>query len=393
MGHEWIYSGSEQGTSTDYILGHNGNMVYGIMVWQSIEAFETCGSAIGVSIDDAKKYGHINFTGYVDGTTGINSVVPAYYTISSSTNFNWTNGIVTYGNSTGSTTKTILDGWRVASATSSNDMWGQIIAGEVFQDLNRNGYQDGFEPFANGYIIAKDLYGNVINRGQWDQYSGYLLSGYNPLFASNTTWDGGIWGMLATSTMNCSAIATPTSTEPYKIAQAQCYANAFWNLPSDDSKLCLKDMRFNWRSNTYNDYVNANSGPPKPRTMMVLEKFIYTSPKSGSFTQVEQREESIQFQDITAQQNNNHRSLSCQILNTMEFNLTFVDSNTMIGDMKQTSVLLDRDPRSDPLCSATTTPAYYVEQNNSSSTISNFHLYVLDKLRIGVQRNMFTFIK
>ena len=135
---------------------------------------------------------------------------------------------------------------------------------------------------------------------------------------------------------------------PTALAQARCYSNALWQLPEQAPNLCIKNLRFNWDANTLEKFMNLSNGPVTPRSRYVFEKFIYTSLKSGSFTQVDRREDGFSF-NVTSGSNSWSKWVKCQMIQTMEFNMTFIDSITMIGDMKQTTKLLPETDGSDPL--------------------------------------------
>ena len=146
QGYEWKYNGSDQNT-TDWTTGitDTSKRVFGVMVWSSEGSFNTCGKAMGFTESEAKRFGRIDFNGFVDGT----NLKYVYDAVSKDPNgnllyaFNWTNGPVDVTMNDGSVqTKTILDGWKDQSATAQYPYWAQTVANEVFEDSNGNGWYD-----------------------------------------------------------------------------------------------------------------------------------------------------------------------------------------------------------------------------------------------------------
>ncbi len=375
------YTGSSE-SDTDWLSGttNQNKNVFGIMVWSSEKAFQTCGSVIGFTNDEAKQYGRVDFTGFVGGSTGLGYVYDA------SNKFNWTDGPVTgITDSQDNPVTAIYQGWKNDDAVTKWDIQYESTAGELYSDVNRNGrYDEGewlddsvvangrWDPgewfddrngnkmwdqgeiYANGFENDTDNPANAYNDtngdGIWNPNETPLIP--NPTFAGDPWYNYGAWSVIAKDTL-CQEIGTVADMDGNPLIanvqelffRARCYAESFHDLPREDENLCLKDWRFNWRAGTLQEFLGQ--GDVKPSTRYVFEKFIYSSKTSGTFTNVERHEEGVEFWDSNL---NEYYWISCQILNTMEFNIKYINDTTLIGDMKQTKIILPVSEGSDPWC-------------------------------------------
>jgi len=283
----------------------SGADVFGVMAWESKTAFETCGSRLGISYNDAKQHAGVDLSG-----SGVNEG-----------EFTWDTGFV--------------DGWKSSSATLQhprplvrplvvNGISGQ--AEGLYEGAQGTGAYTGFDfrPADNSQSGCRDASGKPVKleSDQWRQlvYDGnrveiatgiYKNTGHLPDNSVSCTFVGGRFTKIATTfeaevdgtfgSLNSNAelgrknVTGSCSALSGEIEQARCHAEYLWSI-AEKGQLegkCIKRINYNWGAKTAAEFVNAGNGPVRAFGQHIFEKFRYDSPTSGSFRQEEERFEGL----------------------------------------------------------------------------------------------------
>lgn len=140
----------------------------------------------------------------------------------------------------------------------------------------------------------------------------------------------------------CSAM--PTTEDREKLAQLQCYANA-WQKVSSSISGCTRKVDFNWGAQNSWEFLSKGNGPSQAEGEVIFELFNYTDSGSGTFSQVQGRSETIQVTD-----SNGYRSwIPCHVNQSETITMSKISDTKMLAEMTTVANLADKG---NPLCVA-----------------------------------------
>lgn len=135
----------------------------------------------------------------------------------------------------------------------------------------------------------------------------------------------------------CRDITIPTTPDLdknfYAVQQLQCYAN-FYHEDLNVSGTCIKRIDIDW---TAMDPANFLKDDNTSESLFVFEKFVYTGPSSGTFTQYEERNGGYRYTDGS----NNEQYVDCRISSKFTMSITKVSDTELIGDFQDEKKMVD----------------------------------------------------
>ncbi len=276
---------------------------YGLMVWSSSTAFASCGSALGVSYDQAKAHANVDFT--QSGVAGTDT------TPTSGTSFTW---------STTVNSQSVTDGWYFQNATSQSasisdcyqNTSGHTICGQIDCSLSANQGTPLCTSETN-FTVSGSLCANI----------GTAVPAQGNVIAA----------------ANLSAVM-PADGDALKLLSDRCYANYFQNNAPRSDSVCLPKLNFNWNATSDQQFL-GNNGPPMATTEDLLQLLTYTGPNSAT---VVDNENGTQEIHLAADANGFVRYIGCQVQQTLTIDFTSVSATSMIGDLRTNAVLSDGNP-------------------------------------------------
>ncbi len=117
---------------------------------------------------------------------------------------------------------------------------------------------------------------------------------------------------------------TGDGSDSFRLAQLRCYADGYWEL-AEQVNGCTRRINTNWNAATPEEFLQDN-GPAKPENQFIFEGFEYDSPTSGSFRGTERRFEGIKVGDNWD---------DCEVIENMTFSMrrTTPDSADLVVEM------------------------------------------------------------
>ncbi|OFZ20254.1 MAG: hypothetical protein A2X94_15380 [Bdellovibrionales bacterium GWB1_55_8] len=321
---------------------------YALMVWQSEQSFQACGSKLGFSYAEAKTQAGIDLSlsGVAEGS------------------FDFPVGLE--------------DGWKdVANATSLHEMRacgpvavvlsGQTKTGWKCVDSG-NHYQihlgGGCVNTADNQSVKLYDWGALNSHESTDLGSGYFLR----VSSGTTTIDGVLtsvrceniggefdsagnacnqgeagcfdWNnvaVLVAQDQLCSTISTGTAQG--QLAQLQCYAQHYWQNQDDDG--CLRSIETNYAAESPADFVLDQDGPQKARSEHLLGLMSYGSPNEATI-----REEG---EAVRGARGGNGDYIPCRVFQTTTITFKKVADSKLLVEFieEQKNLSLDK-----PACEA-----------------------------------------
>ena len=125
---------------------------------------------------------------------------------------------------------------------------------------------------------------------------------------------------------NCATLSGNDGSDAYKMAQLRCYADSYWSEAEKASRQgkCIRKVETNWMAETADQFID-NDGPDSAVAQHIFELFEYDSANSGSFRSERTRYEGIQVGDNWD---------TCKISETETFSLRKEEnSNNLILEM------------------------------------------------------------
>jgi hypothetical protein len=107
-----------------------------------------------------------------------------------------------------------------------------------------------------------------------------------------------------------------------------------------DENHCMRDMNFDWEATMPNDFVTGMGGSVISGTQFVIEPWIYTGPGSGTFSQNGEYIKGIDYQDEGM-----NYWVGCRTAESLTMSVTKISSSKAIGDMQIINSMVDDDPR------------------------------------------------
>lgn len=156
----------------------------------------------------------------------------------------------------------------------------------------------------------------------------------------------------------------PTTEDRQKLAQLQCYANA-WQKVSSSISGCVRKVDFNWGAQNSWEFLSKGNGPSKAQGEVIFELFNYTDSGSGTFSQIEGRDETIQVTDSNGYKN----WIPCRINQNETITMTKISDSKLLAEMTTVINLADKGK---PLCTA-------AAENGSIRTGQVKMMFVLSK--------------
>lgn len=341
-----------------------GNQKYGIMVWGSQQAFQSCGSKLGVSYDDAKTYGGIDLT-----ESGVNGGA-----------YNWSTSVTKSG-----TTYNLTDGWKIASATSSysiNNCQMATVGGLPGWKCTENqGGADGDYQVSLGGGCINTATNEAVNVTNWTgmnctnetltgTFSGYnkntctataldhdsntataainvsctFTSGCFTAAGAAASCDNGSgaghfnWsnvGTIVAQNALCSSIST--ADDKHALAQLQCYSNAYWQAGiSRETTACLPSLRTDYSATSAANFIIAQNGPQKAETEYVFEQLDYKNDNTASFMMNEEYSKGAQVNS-----NGQNMWINCKVAEKFSMTFTKRTDSKILADFTVETTLID----------------------------------------------------
>lgn len=133
-----------------------------------------------------------------------------------------------------------------------------------------------------------------------------------------------------------------TSSVPGEMAQLRCFAQAVSNKRDQPSEggSCSREVRGNWSASTPEEFLGNPNGPAKANGQIFFELFDFTSPTSGTMRGEERRFDGIQVGNSWT---------DCEVINVFSIALSkYPDSDDLLAEMVETS----RNVSAKPACVA-----------------------------------------
>jgi hypothetical protein len=362
----------------------DGSPVFGIMVWESEERFEACGSKLGMTYADARANAgvELNASGIAEGAfdwaadydDGWKSVAARAkwdmmkmenvqdfygyrgmkqyfwrYSLSSCGQNGCTNGDLEVGNGFMFNADTNQTGCRLADNTpyQMND-WGSMnCTGEQLgnglhksvcsRDVGDVGvvtcthiggaYRLDGTPLGNAQVQYPDDFAVIV---QGPSCSGGQMSyGENgPTCVGGTLVEGQL----------CSEIDPQDDDQRY-LLKLRCYADGLWERAREDETSCIRDITTNWSATRSEDFLEEH-GPVRAMGEHIFEGFNYDSPNSGSFSN-----EEVRYQGIR----DGNNWTDCKVIERFSMSLRKMDDS---GDLLAEMVSETRNASFKPACVA-----------------------------------------
>ena len=357
-----MVTGVEPGTSRP---------AYGLMMWESLAAFQACGSNLGTTYAELAANG-VDFTN--SGTAEGDHTWATTVTIDNSS-------------------QTVTDGWKLSGATAqwtiqtgcdSFEFRGQrvwrCLAGGVYSFSLGGGCVD-----ANDNPVMVNDWSNISTctnytpEAPFTDFSGNRCTGTansvavtcSHADAKSVNADGStINNALNFDYSQVAQIAQGTSCSGISdpLAQAKCYSEYYWRKlgggpNGGSSSACLKQIQTNWDASTVAEFITVDD---KPNSLQIAN---FADVSGGTITVLDEKED---YRGVQAGNN----WVNCKFKSKGVFSATVVSATELLGTYADQMALVDLDK---PACVAFMKDQGAEENAAGGWQMAKQYMFTLDK--------------
>jgi len=156
---------------------------------------------------------------------------------------------------------------------------------------------------------------------------------------ADSHWPGDNWHFQYDSAggMGTKCSALPRVTEPEKVQQLRCYADAYWE-PSRYLTGCKRGVDFNFNAQNSWDFLQEK-GPARASSQFIFEMFNYTANDAGNFTTQEEYTRGFESKDAAGM----FKWINCRVRENLSISITAVNGNAnkLLADFTSVTSLVD----------------------------------------------------